>query len=133
MATRSWCRVPTIPLWTAAVTSEPRARGALPVSAASNDFVPDPAEVARLVTPRTRALVVINPNNPTGAVYPRAMLEALARLAEEHGLVLFSDEIYDQMVYDEARFVPLATAGARHAVLHAVRDCRRCTARAATA
>jgi len=74
-----------------------------------NGFVPDPDEVAALITPRTRALVVINPNNPTGAVYPRAVLERLARLAERSGLVVFSDEIYDQMVYDEAQFVPMAT------------------------
>src|SRR5207302_1665627 len=58
---------------------------------------------------RTRALVVINPNNPTGAVYPRPVLEALAGLAERCGLIVFSDEIYDQMTYDDAEFVPLAT------------------------
>jgi alanine-synthesizing transaminase len=74
-----------------------------------NGFLPDPEEVARLVTPRTRALVIINPNNPTGAVYPRSLLEALARLAERHRLVVFSDEIYDGMTYDEARHIPMAT------------------------
>ena len=74
-----------------------------------NGFVPDPEEIAQLITPRTRAIVVINPNNPTGAVYPRRVLEALARLAERHGLVVFSDEIYDQMIYDGAEFVPMAT------------------------
>jgi alanine-synthesizing transaminase len=99
---------PDYPLWTAAVTLN-RGRAVHYPCLPHNDFVPDPAELARLVTPRTRALIVINPNNPTGAVYPRAVLEALARLAEEHGLVLFSDEIYDQMVYDQAPFVPLAT------------------------
>jgi alanine-synthesizing transaminase len=61
------------------------------------------------VSPRTRAIVIINPNNPSGAVYPRAVLEALARLAEARGLVVFSDEIYDQMTYDGAAFVPMAT------------------------
>jgi alanine-synthesizing transaminase len=65
--------------------------------------------VRSLITPRTRALVVINPNNPTGAVYPRAVLEQLARLAEEHQLVVFSDEIYDQMTYDGAEAIPMAT------------------------
>src|SRR5205807_418583 len=74
-----------------------------------NAFVPDPEEVARLVSARTRAIVIINPNNPTGAVYPRAVLEALARLAEQRALVVFSDEIYDQMTYDGAEFVPMAT------------------------
>jgi alanine-synthesizing transaminase len=71
--------------------------------------VPDAEEVARLVTPRTRAIVIINPNNPTGAVYPRTVLTALAQLAQARGLVVFSDEIYDQMTYDGAEFVPMAT------------------------
>jgi alanine-synthesizing transaminase len=74
-----------------------------------NGFVPDPQELASLVTPQTRAIVIINPNNPTGAVYPRNVLEAIARLAEEHRLVVFADEIYDQMTYDGAQFVPMAT------------------------
>jgi alanine-synthesizing transaminase len=72
-------------------------------------FVPDPDEIESLVTPRTRAIVVINPNNPTGAVYPRAVLAAIAGIAERHQLVVFADEIYDQMTYDGAQFVPMAT------------------------
>jgi alanine-synthesizing transaminase len=99
---------PDYPLWTAAVTLN-RGRAVHYPCQPGNGFVPDPAEVARLITPRTRALVVINPNNPTGAVYPRAVLTELARLAERHGLVVFSDEIYDQMTYDGAEFVPMAT------------------------
>ena len=99
---------PDYPLWTAAVTLN-RGRAVHYPCRPENGFVPDVEELARLVTPRSRALVVINPNNPTGAVYPRAVLEALARLAERHGLVVFSDEIYDQMTYDGAEFVPLAT------------------------
>jgi alanine-synthesizing transaminase len=99
---------PDYPLWTAAVTLN-RGRAVHYPCRPENGFVPDPEELARLVTPRTRAIVVINPNNPTGAVYPRAVLEALARLAERHALVVFSDEIYDQMTYDGAQFVPLAT------------------------
>jgi alanine-synthesizing transaminase len=75
----------------------------------SQGFNPDPDAIAKLITPRTRALVVINPNNPTGAVYSRERLTALARLAEQHNLVLMSDEIYDQMLYDDAEFVPMAT------------------------
>lgn len=71
-------------------------------------FLPDPDEIASLITPRTRALVLINPNNPTGAVYPRALLEALVELARQHGLLLMSDEIYDGITYDSARFEPLA-------------------------
>jgi len=99
---------PDYPLWTAAVSLN-RGRPVHYRCRPEHGFVPDPAELARLVTPRTRALVIINPNNPTGAVYPRAVLEPLARLAERHGLVVFSDEIYDQMTYDGAEFVPMAT------------------------
>jgi alanine-synthesizing transaminase len=73
-----------------------------------NDFIPDPNQIRRLITPKTRALVVINPNNPTGAVYPESVLQELADLAAEHDLILFSDEIYDAICYDEARFVPMA-------------------------
>ena len=99
---------PDYPLWTAAVTLN-RGRAVHYPCRPEHGFVPDPQELARLITPRTRALVVINPNNPTGAVYPRAVLEALARLAEARGLVVFSDEIYDQMTYEGAEFVPMAT------------------------
>jgi alanine-synthesizing transaminase len=99
---------PDYPLWTAAVTLN-RGRAVHYPCRPQNGFIPDPDEIARLINRRTRAIVVINPNNPTGAVYPRAVLEQLARLAESHGLVVFSDEIYDQMVYDGAEFVPMAT------------------------
>ena len=99
---------PDYPLWTAAVTLN-RGRAVHYPCRPENAFVPDPQELAQLVTPRTRAIVIINPNNPTGAVYPRAVLEALAQLAERRGLVVFSDEIYDQMTYDAAEFVPMAT------------------------
>jgi alanine-synthesizing transaminase len=99
---------PDYPLWTAAVTLNGGRVVHYPCRP-ENGFVPDPQELARLVTPRTRAIVIINPNNPTGAVYPRPVLEALAQLAERAGLVVFSDEIYDQMVYDGAEFIPMAT------------------------
>jgi len=99
---------PDYPLWTAAVTLN-RGRAVHYPCRPQNAFIPDPDEIERLVTRRTRAIVVINPNNPTGAVYPRAVLERIARLAESRGLIVFSDEIYDQMVYDGAEFVPMAT------------------------
>ena len=73
-----------------------------------NRFQPDLDALKALITDRTRAIVVINPNNPTGAVYGREALEAIVALAEEHGLVIFSDEIYDGMVYDDAEFIPIA-------------------------
>ena len=99
---------PDYPLWTAAVTLN-RGRAVHYPCRPEHGFVPDPEELAQLISPRTRAIVIINPNNPTGAVYPRRVLEALARLAERHGLVVCSDEIYDQMTYDGAEFVPMAT------------------------
>jgi alanine-synthesizing transaminase len=99
---------PDYPLWTAAVTLN-RGRAVHYPCRPENGFVPDPEELATLVTPQTRAIVIINPNNPTGAVYPRAVLAALARLAEERRMVVFSDEIYDQMTYQGAQFVPMAT------------------------
>ena len=99
---------PDYPLWTAATTLNGGKVVHYPCRP-ENHFVPDPAEIAALVTKKTRAIVVINPNNPTGAVYPRAVLESIARIAEASGLVVFSDEIYDQMTYDGSEFVPMAT------------------------
>jgi alanine-synthesizing transaminase len=99
---------PDYPLWTAAVNLN-RGRAVHYPCRPERGFVPDVEELERLITRRTRAIVVINPNNPTGAVYPRAVLEGIVRLAEEHHLVVFSDEIYDQMLYEGAEFVPLAT------------------------
>lgn len=102
---------PDYPLWSAAVSLN----GGVPKyydCAPANAFQPDPANIEALVGPKTRAIVVINPNNPSGAVYPRQTLEALVELARHHDLVLLSDEIYDQMVYDDAEFVPLATLAA---------------------
>ena len=99
---------PDYPLWTAAVNLN-RGRAVHYPCRPERGFVPDPEEIESLITKRTRAIVVINPNNPTGAVYPRAVLEAIARMAEKHHLVIFADEIYDQMTYDAAEFVPMAT------------------------
>jgi alanine-synthesizing transaminase len=99
---------PDYPLWTAAVNLN-RGRAVHYACRPERGFVPDVEELERLITRHTRAIVVINPNNPTGAVYPREILEGIARLAEEHHLVVFSDEIYDQMLYGGAEFVPMAT------------------------
>src|ERR1700726_4175274 len=99
---------PDYPLWTASVNLN-RGRAVHYPCRPENRFVPNPAEIESLITRRTRAIVVINPNNPTGATYPRPVLEAIARLAERHQLVVYSDEIYDQMVYDDAESIPMAT------------------------
>ncbi|HNR22740.1 MAG TPA: aminotransferase class I/II-fold pyridoxal phosphate-dependent enzyme [Steroidobacteraceae bacterium] len=98
---------PDYPLWTAAVNLN-RGRAVHYPCRPEDGFVPDPDAVEALITRRTRAIVIINPNNPTGAVYPRAVLERLARIAEKHKLVVLADEIYDQIVYDGATFVPMA-------------------------
>jgi alanine-synthesizing transaminase len=99
---------PDYPLWTAATVLN-GGRAVYYPCPEEQEFNPDVASIEALITPRTRALVVINPNNPTGAVYSRECLTALAQLAERHNLVMMSDEIYDQMVYDDAEFVPMAT------------------------
>jgi alanine-synthesizing transaminase len=99
---------PDYPLWTAAVTLN-RGRAVHYPCRPENNFIPDPEEIEKLVTSRTRAIVVINPNNPTGAVYPRHVLEGLVRVAERHGLIVLCDEIYDQMTYDGVEHVPMAT------------------------
>ena len=99
---------PDYPLWSAAVSlnhGQPVYYNCLP----ENEFQPDPGEIRSLITPRTRGIVLINPNNPTGAVYRRELLEEVVQIAEQHQLIIFADEIYDQMLYGEARHVPLAT------------------------
>jgi alanine-synthesizing transaminase len=98
---------PDYPLWSAATILNggvPRYYRCL----AGNRHLPDPDEVEALITPRTRALVLINPNNPTGAVYPRALLDQLVAIAARHRLLLLADEIYDEILYDGAVFQPLA-------------------------
>ncbi|MEJ2514081.1 MAG: aminotransferase class I/II-fold pyridoxal phosphate-dependent enzyme [Gammaproteobacteria bacterium] len=99
---------PDYPLWTAATVLNGGRAVHYPCWP-KNRFLPDPEEVESLITPRTRALVLINPNNPTGAVYPRELLEGLVRVAERHRLVVLADEIYDQMTYDGTEHVPIAT------------------------
>ena len=103
---------PDYPLWTASVVIHGAKAVHYPCRP-ERGFVPDPAEIESRVTDKTRALVVINPNNPTGAVYPREVLQALADIAERHHLVFCADEIYDEMLYGDAEFVPAATL-ARH-------------------
>ncbi len=98
---------PDYPLWTAATILNGGRAVHYPCPA-SRGHLPDADEIAALITPRTRAIVLINPNNPTGANYPRELLRAIVALAERHRIVLMADEIYDGILYDEATFQPLA-------------------------
>lgn len=99
---------PDYPLWTAAVSLS----GGKPVHYVCDeaaDWFPDIADIEAKISPDTRALVIINPNNPTGAVYSKAILLELIELARRHELILFTDEIYSKIVYDEAEYIPLAS------------------------
>ena len=90
---------PDYPLWTASVALS----GGTPVHYLcdeARDWLPDLDYMAAKVTPRTRAVVVINPNNPTGALYPVELLQQIVELARRHGLIVFADEIYDKTLYD---------------------------------
>jgi len=98
---------PDYPLWSAATILND-GRPVYYRCSPENGFLPDPEEIAQLVSPRTRAIVLINPNNPTGATYPRELLERIVAIAAKHGLLLMSDEIYDEILYDDAAFQPLA-------------------------
>ena len=98
---------PDYPLWSAATILND-GRPVYYRCAPENGFLPDPDEIEKLVSSRTRAIVLINPNNPTGAVYPRELLERIVAIAQRHKLLLMSDEIYDSILYDGAVFEPLA-------------------------
>lgn len=99
---------PDYPLWTAAATlsggyvkhyrCDPE-----------NEWQPDIKDIKSKISNKTKALVIINPNNPTGAVYDKATLESLVAIAKEHNLIIFSDEIYDGILYDDAKHIPTAT------------------------
>lgn len=98
---------PDYPLWSAATIlndGRPVYYQCLP----ENGFLPDPDEIEQLVSSRTRAIVLINPNNPTGANYPPGLIARIVAIAERHGLLLMADEIYDHILYDGATFQPLA-------------------------
>ncbi|KQT02219.1 pyridoxal phosphate-dependent aminotransferase [Cellulomonas sp. Leaf395] len=99
---------PDYPLWTAMTSLS----DGVPVHYRCDEsagWEPDLEHIRSLVTPRTKAIVVINPNNPTGAVYSREVLEGIAAIAREHSLLLLSDEIYDRILFDGARHIPMAT------------------------
>ena len=99
---------PDYPLWTAAVNLS----GGTPVHYCcdeESDWYPDVDDIRSKVTDKTRGIVVINPNNPTGAVYPREILEAIREVADEHNLIVFSDEIYDKILYEGTEHLSMAS------------------------
>jgi alanine-synthesizing transaminase len=98
---------PDYPLWSAATILND-GRPVYYRCKAENGFLPDPDEIAQLVSSRTRAIVLINPNNPTGANYSREILERIVAIAAKHHLLLMADEIYDHILYDDHTFQPLA-------------------------
>jgi alanine-synthesizing transaminase len=99
---------PDYPLWTAAVSLS----GGQPVHYLcdeQSDWLPDLNDIRKKVTPRTRGIVVINPNNPTGALYPDDLLRDIVAVAREHGLIVFADEIYDKTLYDGGAHTSIAS------------------------
>ena len=99
---------PDYPLWTAAVSLS----GGTPVHYLcdeSKEWAPDLNDLRKKITPRTKAIVVINPNNPTGAIYSKEVLLELTQIARENDLILFADEIYDKMLYDQEKHISLAS------------------------
>ena len=99
---------PDYPLWTAAASLS----GGTPVHYRcdeANGWMPDLDDIRAKVTPRTKGIVVINPNNPTGALYADDLLMGIVAIAREHGLVIFADEVYDKVLYDGVKHTPLAS------------------------
>lgn len=99
---------PDYPLWTAAVSLS----GGTPVHYLcdeANGWMPDIDDIRKKITPHTKGIVVINPNNPTGVLYSNALLQEIIDLAREHGLVIFADEVYDKVLYDGVKHTPIAS------------------------
>ena len=107
---------PDYPLWSASTILND-GRPVYYRCAPENGFQPDPSEIETLVSSRTRAIVLINPNNPAGASYPRELLEKIVAIARKHNLLLLVDEIYDQILYDGAQFQPVAPLAGDHPCL----------------
>ena len=100
--------MPDYPLWTAATSLS----GGSPVHYKcdeDNGWLPDLEDMRARITPRTRGIVVINPNNPTGVIYSDALLKGIVQIAREHGLVLLVDEVYDKVLYDGVKFTAMGS------------------------
>ena len=99
---------PDYPLWTAAV-SLCGGKTVHYVCDEASEWYPDVDDIERKITNKTRGIVIINPNNPTGSVYPLEILDKIIQLARKHNLIVFSDEIYDKIVYDDAEHISIAS------------------------
>lgn len=100
--------MPDYPLWTAATSLS----GGTPVHYRcdeSNGWMPDLDDIRRKITPATKGIVVINPNNPTGALYSTELLRGIVAIARQHGLVILADEVYDKVLYDDAKHTAIAS------------------------
>ena len=99
---------PDYPLWTACATLA----GGKPVHYIcdeESEWYPDIDDIRKKINDRTKAIVIINPNNPTGALYPKEVLEQIVQVAREHQLIIFSDEIYDRLVMDGEKHISIAS------------------------
>ncbi len=99
---------PDYPLWTAAVSLS----GGTPVHYLcdeKNGWMPDLDDIRAKITPHTKGIVIINPNNPTGALYSDELLKSIVSLARTHGLVIFADEVYDKVLYDDVKHTAIAS------------------------
>lgn len=99
---------PDYPLWTACVTLA-GGKAVHYLCDEEAEWYPDMDDIRKKITDRTKAIVIINPNNPTGAVYPREVLQEIVEIARQHQLIIFSDEIYDRLVMDDAVHIPIAS------------------------
>lgn len=99
---------PDYPLWTATATLS-GGKVVHYICDEQSEWYPDMDDIRSKITDKTKAIVIINPNNPTGAVYPKEVLEQIVQIAREHELIIFSDEIYDRLVMDQYRHTSIAS------------------------
>lgn len=99
---------PDYPLWTATATLA-GGKAVHYICDEQAEWYPDTTDIKNKITNRTKAIVIINPNNPTGALYPKEILEEIINIAREHKLIIFSDEIYDRLLFDNGRHISIAS------------------------
>ncbi|MDO4632739.1 MAG: pyridoxal phosphate-dependent aminotransferase [Eubacteriales bacterium] len=99
---------PDYPLWTGAVTLA-GGKAVHYICDEQSDWNPDMDDIRSKITDRTKGIVIINPNNPTGALYPKEVLQQIVEIAREHGLIIFADEIYDRLVMDDEKHISIAS------------------------